>query len=143
MEIPIKDLTIGVVSAVIGAAVVGVGASGWKFATESRKAAKQAREAEITDWKSGDATKQANVTLRYIFAILAHFLIANLFWLVPDLLDAFATASQTQGIFVSGETWAGWSWVLALIFRFISLIFFFLGLGRIVRFVFLEKARGG
>jgi hypothetical protein len=136
-NLPIKEIAIGVVGAVLGAVVVSAGALGWRFATESRKAAKAAREAERTQWRSGDTQKRSNLTLQYLFAVMSYFLVANLFWLIPDVLEASSAA--VRGAVSPSDQWMHLFWMSATISRFVSLIFFFLGLGRILRYASLTR----
>ena len=136
-NLPIKDIAIGVIGAVLGAFVVSAGAFGWRFATESRRAAKVAREAERKQWHSGDPQQRSNLTLGYLFTVVSHFLIANLFWLIPDLLDAFATTAR--GAISPSDQWTHFFWISAAIFRFVSLVFFFLGIGQIIRYAALTR----
>jgi hypothetical protein len=139
MEIPARDLIIGVIGAVIGAWIVSAGASGVRFLTESRKVRREKAEAQASHWRKADAATQSRITGQYIFAVLSHFLLANLFWLVPDLLEAFSRTGEMKGLINLGDQWMSWFWLLAFIFRFISLVFFFLGLGRIVRYTSLSR----
>jgi len=126
--LPIKDIAIGIIGAVLGAVVVSLGAGTLRIAAKSRKAIKAKREAHRSLWHSGDTLKRVNVTLEYLFVVLSHFLVANLFWLIPDVVEAFTRTGMP------GSTDERFFWPFALVFRLVSLIFFFLGIGRIVRY---------
>jgi len=78
METWSKELVIGIVGSLIGAAIVYLFSVGFEWTRKSREARQRIRAKELADWKSGSAVKRQTITNLYLFSVLKFFMIGSI-----------------------------------------------------------------
>jgi hypothetical protein len=122
----IRDLVIGTAGSIIGAILLFLSTVGFRLTTVARDKLKQQREQEIRTWETGDSSTRQNITNDYLFAILKHMLLANMFWVLGEgLPDIVAVSVRSEGLYL----------FLFAFGRALSLFFFILGLGKALRYM--------
>ncbi len=126
---------VGVVSSVFGAMAVAFGQSGWRSVLSLKKASREALVSEREKYQGADKIEKSLIANEYLFSAIRCLLVANLLWVLPEVVDAVLNATAHYGLEFSQtqEVWSGF-WVFRLIATTCSLFVFYIGFGRIVRF---------
>lgn len=86
-DISITILT-GVVSSILGAFIVYAAAgAGLSFRKQKRDRIKKKKEDEINQLCSSNYAERQSVTNEYIFIVLRYLMLANIFWVVPNIFS--------------------------------------------------------
>jgi hypothetical protein len=126
-----RDLIVGSAGSIIAAIVIFLGTYGFRFSSVARDKLKQQREQEVEGWRSGDATIRQSITNDYLFTILKHMLLANMFWVLGEGLPEFvAVPLRSERLYL----------FLFAFGRGLSLLFFFLGLSKVLRYVRIKSS---
>lgn len=124
-----EKLIIGAIGSVLGALIVYLGQSGLQLTKKARQKIREAREKEIDEWKSMNMGIRQGITNYYLFSILRYLFLGNLLWIVPELV---AEPGQLMGMSYNIYL------LLVILGRGGALLSFFLGLGRILRYLRLR-----
>jgi len=129
-------LTIGIIGSVIGAALVSFGQIGWRITRESFQAAQERIDLESKTYAEGDRQTKSAITNEYLFSSLRYLFVANLAWILPEFADSALNTSISTGVTIIDreETWIGYWW-FSLICKGFGILFFYVGLGRILRYL--------
>ncbi len=130
MERFTHEIIIGVVGSVVGAFLVYVGSYGLKLTSTARKRLREERLAEQQTWSEGDPSVRQNITNYYLFTVLKHLFLANLFWVAGEI-GSYQLSTQLDSATIYNYLNTG--------FGALSLIFFYLGLGTTLRFIKLTR----
>ncbi len=131
-QIPEK-LVIGAIGSVLGALIVYLGQTGFQITKKARQQSLEAREKETDEWKSMKMGVRQGITNYYLFSILRYLFLGNLLWIVPEFV---AEPGQMLGMPYS-------IYICILVLgRGGALLCFFIGLGRILRYLRLRTLDG-
>jgi hypothetical protein len=130
----IRDLTIGITGSIIGAFIVFLVGYGFRFTKAARAKSKEKRNAEVRTWQEATQTAQQNITNDYLFTILKYYLIANLFWVFGEVTPEIVYRGTRSEIFYFS---------LFAIGRILSLLFFFIALGKVLRYMRIRNPAEG
>ena len=126
-----RDLIVGSAGSIIAAIVIFLSTYGFRFSAAARNKLKQQREQEVEGWRSGDTSVRQSITNDYLFTILKHMLIANMFWVLGEgLPEVVAVPLRSDRLYL----------VLFAFGRGLSLLFFFLGLSKVLRYVRIKNS---
>lgn len=128
-----EKLIIGAIGSVLGALIVYLGQVGFQLGKGARERNRHARTRELEAWQSMGAGIRQSITNIYLFAILRYLFLGNLLWLVPEVLEAPAKAMD-----IYYEIFVG----TVVVCKGGALMCFFLGLGRILRYLKLRATDG-
>ncbi len=128
-EIP-KEIIIGAIGSILGALIVYFGQSGFQLTKKARERAQETRAKEIDDWKSMKIGIRQGITNFYLFSILRYLFLGNLLWIVPEFV---VEPGKMMGMMY--EVYFG----IVIVGRGGALLCFFLGLGRILRYLRLRS----
>ena len=128
-EIP-KEIIIGAIGSILGALIVYLGQSGFQLTKKAKEKAQEARLKEMDAWKSMKFGIRQGITNYYLFSILRYLFLGNLLWIVPEFV---AEPGQMMGMMY--EVYLG----ILIAGRGGALLCFFLGLGRILRYLRLRS----
>ncbi|MCG8073241.1 MAG: hypothetical protein N0C86_14805 [Candidatus Thiodiazotropha taylori] len=128
MEEITRDLLIGVIGSVIGAALVFLGSVGWRFSKKAKKQLEQEKLEEERLWLSSDFQAKQSITNQYLFEILKYLLLGNICLTLPAL------------------SWFVLEFALGAAMNFLSfgtssaaLVFYYVGVGRVLRYMKLQS----
>jgi hypothetical protein len=132
----IEQLWIGIVGSVIGALVVYFAQYGFRLRAKQRQRAREIYAREKENWQSGNPVARQEIANHYLFAILRNFVLGELLWLTPDMLEY-----MTYAIINKPERFEDpFLWVNAIGYV-LSLFFFYLALGTILRYARLNYSQ--
>jgi hypothetical protein len=127
-----REIIIGAIGSILGALIVYLGQSGLQLTKKARERAEAARTKEIDVWKSKKLGIQQGITNYYLFSILRYLFLGNLLWLVPEFVlepgQMLGMIYHVYYVYV----------VIVILSRGGALLCFFLGLGRILRYLRLR-----
>lgn len=128
VEIP-RDLIFSAIGSIIGALFVYFGQSGLQITKKARDKARKAREDERVAWKSMKLGIRQGITNQYLFSILRYLFLGNLLWLIPETAsEPLQMLNVMYGVYIC----------IIISARVGALLSFFLGLGRIIRYLRLR-----
>jgi len=133
-EALITNLIIGIIGSVIGAIVIFIGQFGLKIKKKSKEISKKEKEDEELNWELGSLEEKSSITNKYLFIILKYLFLANLLWVIPEFLESIYYFAIEMNTHITNDT----KMIIAIvsaIFRIISLILFYLGIGNIARYM--------
>ncbi len=122
----LRDIIIGVIGSLIGAAFVFFASRGWKFTSDLREKAKLELMQEKSEWNNGGQIGQQRITNKYLFEILKFILFGSLFSSIPLIISAF---SIMDGMITSTSPV-----IFYVLSGFASLASFYWGLGKVIRY---------
>jgi len=118
----IPDFWQGVLASLVAAAILGL--IGFVFKISSKQVQRRNQKTreyvnQLEQKLSGkDPSERTEAAVTFIFHALKNFFIGNIFWVLPEALDAFL-----------------WGFPPVFAIKFVSLAFFFLGLTWIYRYI--------
>ncbi len=119
----------GAIGSVIGATIVFISSKGVGLSLSSIKKSIKDAEIERENWKTNKQAIRQEITNRYLFIILRFLFLANLFWVASEGLSFIAYYKEAEILAKS----------FSLIGISISLLFFYLGLGKILNYMSLQR----
>ena len=122
-----REIIVGAVSSLIGAMIVFLGQYGLQIGKKARIKAKEKRNEEINKWKTNDPQYTQEITNHYLFGILRYLFLGNLFWIVPEIVLEPMHVMNVSPIEVS--------MALTLLTKGSALFVFYLGLGKILKYL--------
>lgn len=129
MESIVRDIVIGAFGSILGALIVFFASYRHGSKKERLKNSVQFDEKERERWKTMHIGIRQGITNEYIFSALWHLFIANMMWVGSEALSPLiGKASQSEGVY----------YLLNSTGLFLCLLFFFLGLGQIIRYMRLR-----
>lgn len=132
-------LAVGALGSVLGAVIVAFGKNGWHFTLRSLRETRQRFNQEREGYTNASIQEQTKITNDYLFSALRFLFVANLTWILPDFIDAALNTSILSGASLdTQEVWTGF-WYASVFFKGSGVLFFYFGLGRIVRYVRISR----
>lgn len=126
------EIIIGGIGSILGALIVYLGQSGLQLTKKARERAGEDRTKEVDGWKSKELGIRQNITNYYLFSILRYLFLGNFLWLVPEfVLEPGRMLGMVYRVYDVDV-------VIVILSRGGALLCFFLGLGRILRYLRLR-----
>jgi hypothetical protein len=127
-----REIIIAVIGSLVGALIVYLGQSGLQLTKKGRERAEVDRRKEIDVWKSKKLGILQGITNYYLFSILRYLFLGNLLWLVPEfVLEPVQMLGKIYHVYDVHV-------VVVILSRGGALLCFYLGLGRILRYLRLR-----
>jgi hypothetical protein len=127
-----REIIIGGIGSILGALIVYFGQSGLQLTKKARQKAGEVRRKEVDAWKSKKLGIRQDITNYYLFSILRYLFLGNFLWLMPEfVLEPGRMLGMIYQIYDVDV-------VIVILSRGGALLCFFLGLGRILRYLRLR-----
>lgn len=134
-------LAIGAVGSLIGSVITAFGSYGLRFTRETIETAKGRFQAETDTFHNGGFIGRTAITNDYLFSALRYLFAGNLFWILPEFVDAALTTTiETVGVDeLDTEQVRSGFWILSLFLKGIGVLLFYFGLGQIARWIRIKN----
>lgn len=129
-----NEFTIAVVSGVIGSLlaslVIFVGSGARGITRRARQRAEERWSYEVAQWATRKIGVRQGLTNDYIFSTLKYLFLGNIFWAFPEVVAPIVWGSGSGERLFTAINVVGLG---------LGLIFFLLGLGRVLRYIRLRR----
>jgi hypothetical protein len=129
-----RDIFIGTIGSIIGALIVFIATSGFRLNKRARERSRARRAAEEKCWREGGISQRQEITNEYLFNILKHMLLGNLFWAMGGMF-----ASLFYSFIWEASLWTRRINTLVGITNALGAFFFAIGLAWVLRYARLKR----
>ena len=126
----VRELTIGAAGSVIGAAIVYFASTAANLTKSAKAEAQTKRKLEEELWKTRKIQVRMEITNFYLFEVLKSFLLGSILTVVPGIASLAAT--NIWGAYANFIVFSG--------LTAIGLVYYFIGLGRVVRYLAIRRS---
>lgn len=131
----LEAIITGVIGSLLGALIVAISQYGFSFSKKRKEKIKERKLNEESKWVTMKLGIRQGITNQYLFDILKFLFLGNFFWVFPEFIKAILSSGLYQ-IVPEPQAIDSWSSIICTIF---SLIFFYYGFGKILRYIYLRK----